>query len=389
MAKSKGKEAKSPDPREGEEKRAYVSQADVPSSSLEQALRVAKALGDHFAYKAASPLRLAGAIGMQPDSGSFRLLCGASIAYGLTQGGYNAVEISLTELGRRIVRPLQEGDDLTARREAVLRPRIIKEFLEKYDRAKMPREDIARNVLLDMGVPGERTSKTYELVVESAKSVGFVQTINGVLYVELNGIGRAERVGDAVEPTSEGDEADQDPRSQSGSIVATAPSIHVVPTQHKPGMEPATDQTGRKKRVFITHGKNRGFLDPIKRLLGFGELEPIVSAERESVSVPVPDKVMSDMRGCGAAIIHVEDELKLMDASAQEHVVLNPNVLIEIGAAMALYGRRFILLVKNGVKLPSNLQGLYEVRYSGETLDGDATIKLMEAIRDIKNHPLP
>ncbi len=65
------------------------------------------------------------------------------------------------------------------------------------------------------------------------------------------------------------------------------------------------------------------------------------------------------------------------------------NVLIEIGAAMALFGRRFILLVREGVKLPSNLQGLFEVRYTGDTLDGEATIKLLEAINDIKNHPMP
>jgi predicted nucleotide-binding protein len=56
---------------------------------------------------------------------------------------------------------------------------------------------------------------------------------------------------------------------------------------------------------------------------------------------------------------------------------------------MALFGRRFILLVREGVTFPSNLQGLFEVRYSGDTLDGDATIKLLEAINDIKNHPMP
>ena len=90
------------------------------------------------------------------------------------------------------------------------------------------------------------------------------------------------------------------------------------------------------------------------------------------------------MRSCGAAIIHVEDELRLMDSEANEQIVLNPNVLIEIGAAMALYGKRFILLVKSGVKLPSNLQGLFEVRYEGDSLDGAATIKLLEAINDMK-----
>jgi len=78
-----------------------------------------------------------------------------------------------------------------------------------------------------------------------------------------------------------------------------------------------------------------------------------------------------------------------MDKDVKEHIVLNSNVLIEIGAAMALYGQRFILVVKEGIELPSNLQGLYQVRYNGDTLDGTATIKLLEAINDMKKRPLP
>lgn len=95
------------------------------------------------------------------------------------------------------------------------------------------------------------------------------------------------------------------------------------------------------------------------------------------------------MRSCGAAIIHVADEMKVLDQDGGEHLIINSNVLMEIGAAMALYGQRFILLVKKGVKLPSNLQGLYEVRYEGEALDSDATVNMLEAIADIKNNPLP
>lgn len=81
------------------------------------------------------------------------------------------------------------------------------------------------------------------------------------------------------------------------------------------------------------------------------------------------------MRGCGAAIIHVDADQTITDGNGQDHVIVNPNVLIEIGAAMAFYGRRFILLVRNGVKLPSNLQGLFEVRYSADIMDAGATIQ--------------
>jgi predicted nucleotide-binding protein len=145
----------------------------------------------------------------------------------------------------------------------------------------------------------------------------------------------------------------------------------------------------RRRRVFITHGKNRELVDPIKKLLEFGELEPVVSVERSSVSKAVPERVMDDMRGCGAAIIHVDAEETITDKDGDEHTLLNPNVLIEIGAAMAFYGRRFILLVREGIRVPSNLQGLYEVRYTGDNLDAGSTIKLLHAIKDIKNYALP
>jgi hypothetical protein len=77
-----------------------VSQTELPSVSLDQALRVAKGLWDDFAGKSAAPHDVALGINMTPTSGPWRTLCGASIAYGLTEGGYNADEIKLLPLGR-------------------------------------------------------------------------------------------------------------------------------------------------------------------------------------------------------------------------------------------------------------------------------------------------
>src|SRR4029077_8929985 len=117
----------------------------------------------------------------------------------------------------------------------------------------------------------------------------------------------------------------------------------------------------------------------------FGSFQPVISVEHETVSKPVPDKVMDEMRSCSAAIVHVGTEMKVLDTEGKEHRILNPNVLIEIGACMALYGRRFILLVERGVNLPSNLQGLYEVRYEGDKLDYEATMKLLKAFNDFRS----
>jgi len=94
------------------------------------------------------------------------------------------------------------------------------------------------------------------------------------------------------------------------------------------------------------------------------------------------------MRSCGAAIIHVDADREVMTTDGEKEIILNGNVLIEIGAAMALFGRRFVLLVSDGIRLPSNLQGLYEVRYKGQKLDGEGTLRLLKVFNELKNVPM-
>src|SRR5204863_8564966 len=101
-------------------RRSRVSQADVPAYSLEHAIRIPHAIGEDYAFKPTSPLDVAAAIGLSPQSSQFRMICGAAIAYGLTTGGYNSAQIEVTALGRRIIVPTVEGDDQIAKREAAL-----------------------------------------------------------------------------------------------------------------------------------------------------------------------------------------------------------------------------------------------------------------------------
>ena len=379
---SKRQTSTSPEKPASKSRRSYVSQSDVPGYSLDQALRIPTAIVEQYNGASVTPLQLASAVMMSPSSGPFRQLCGASIAYGLTTGGYNAQEVTLEPLARRILEPLKEGDELAAKREAIVRPRVLREFLQKYDGAMLPRHDIALNVLIDMGVPRDKSESVYTLILDSAEEVGFIREIKGKQYIDMNGCPSGPEESPAIsgrDSVSENDETHDKSRE-----VVDAPNSESLPSRQERCGSPETN-----RRVFVTHGKNREFIEPIKKLLGFGELTLVVSVERQSVSKPVPDKVMADMRSCGAAIIHVDAEQTLLDEDANEHVVINSNVLLEIGAAIALYGQRIILLVREGVNLPSNLQGLYQVRYASDSLDGDTTIRLLEAINDIKNHAIP
>jgi len=83
-------------------------------------------------------------------------------------------------------------------------------------------------------------------------------------------------------------------------------------------------------------------------------------------------------------VINVSQEAELLDSEGKTHVMLNENVLIEIGAAIALYRKSFVLLVEKGVKLPSNLQGLYRCEYEGDKLDYEATMKLLKTFNEFK-----
>jgi hypothetical protein len=144
------------------------------------------------------------------------------------------------------------------------------------------------------------------------------------------------------------------------------------------GSEPVP---GRGNRVFIAHRLRKKVMEQMKELLVFGKFDPVVARVRNAAN-PLPHELMDEMRGCDTAVIHVGADGWLFDGGGNKESHIRGDVLIEIGPAMALYKRNFILLVEEGVKLPPNLQGLCECRYSDEQLDMPATMTLFKAFND-------
>lgn len=140
------------------------------------------------------------------------------------------------------------------------------------------------------------------------------------------------------------------------------------------------DHPADNRRMFITHGKDKSILEQLKQLVSYGKFEPVIAVEHETGAVPVPEKFMSDMRTCASALIHVSADRLYNTLDGDTVRLINENVLIEIGAAMALYGEKFVLLVEEDIELPSNLQGLYTCRYEGNELTWGAGMKLLEAL---------
>jgi hypothetical protein len=86
------------------ETRTYFKQADFPQVPLQQAQKIASAIVENFAAVGGSPPDIALALGISPTSSAWPPLAGASVAYGLTEGGVNANTIRLTPLGRKLLR---------------------------------------------------------------------------------------------------------------------------------------------------------------------------------------------------------------------------------------------------------------------------------------------
>jgi len=156
---------------------------------------------------------------------------------------------------------------------------------------------------------------------------------------------------------------------------AEAESTGDVETQDEKDNRKFKTTSRRSHRVFITHRNNGKVLEQVKELVAFGRFEPVVARERDAAAGPLLYNLMEQMRGCDTAVIHVAAHGP--SADDDRHPWISGDVLIEIGAAMALYGRNFVLLIEDAVELPPSLHGLCECRYSGDELNMPAMMRLL------------
>lgn len=359
--------AKEAKPQSSPAKRVNVSQSDFPATNLESAIRVAEALRDHFAGKSAAPHDVALALNVSPTSSAWRLVTGAALAYGLTQGSWSAAVISLSELGRRIVAPTEEGADLVAKVEAMLKPTVLREFFEKYDRAKFPREDIAKNVLAGMGLPRDRLDRGIQIVLENGKYVGVIRDTRTGLFVALGAPAPALTTTAAEEP--EGD---------AGEGFESLPSDEVLAAPRDDNPPPAREP--QNKQIFVAHGKNHKALNELKKILDQFKIPYKVAVEEANVGRPISKKVAQLMRECSAGIFIFTGDEKFTNTDGTEIWRPSENVVYELGAASVLWENKIIILKQNGVSFPSDFSDLGYITFDEDQIAARALDLLKELI---------
>src|SRR5437867_2990391 len=115
-------------------------QRPFPRRTLENALRVPRALREYNGGNPWAPDQVAGALEVGPKSGNFYYLAASSRDFGLTEGSRDTARISLTDLGRRAVYPQSDQEEHAALLEAFLNIEVFRRVLEHFGGNNLPEQ---------------------------------------------------------------------------------------------------------------------------------------------------------------------------------------------------------------------------------------------------------
>ncbi|BDQ31729.1 hypothetical protein NZNM25_18680 [Nitrosopumilus zosterae] len=345
-----------------------------PRDTLKRSLNVSHAIWEQNGGNPFNILDLAPQVGYSPNSSGFRVLLASSFRYGLTEGSHITKIISLTNLGKSIVAPLEQTDVGSMLRQALLHNDLFAKVYKHFDGKPIPKKEVLRNTLVHdpsmggFGIPREDVESFIDIFIQNIIDYNLEQDIRGTNYLRLDKLSTSNNIESEDKDMQDVEFEEEDEENK----------------EQKPIIKEQKLSETETPKVFISHSKNKKILEQIKQMLQFGKFEYEIAIETETTAIPIPEKIFGLMRECTCAVINVSaDESERKEDGSYG---VNPNVLIEIGAAFLRYDKRVILLVDKKVKLPSNLQGLYQTYYEGNELSWDTAMKLQESLSKFRDN---
>lgn len=207
-----------------------------PSYSVRDAAVLAETIAKHNAGQPMRRLDIFHQLERAPDSGPSRSLITASGGYGLTEGGYKAELLKLTDRGRRFA---VDGDE-TALVEAVLAVEVFKKFFDHYANNQFPSEVPAKSYLASLGVSVDRTEACLAIAKKCGHETKLVQERSGAERVmsvaaAQEALGKPHLRGSAADEPPKGPNPDVPPTPSSAWGGSTGlPSININLEIHLP-----------------------------------------------------------------------------------------------------------------------------------------------------------
>ena len=333
---------------EGGKRRRIVK--PYPAYTLEDALDVAQAIQNANAGLPFARALLAGALGTTPKSSAFTQRLNASAAYGLTHGGYNDADISLTPLGEA----LAAGEDNHRRHalvEAAMTPPVFGGFYDMLDGKRLPESAYAQNLLQrELGVPDILADECLSILIANGEYAGIISDQDGVSVVRL-----------------------ADLRPQPDAASPSTSELNPTPTATESPASPddkSYESDKPKGRVFvgrICESDAAQFVASMLEQFGIPVSSPRFDAAAE---LPLPPEVAGDMRASDAAV--------LVFASHVDEQAVRDKMLCLLGACSVLYDDRVVIFHEADTAPLPNLNGLSLVSFRSERIAESGLGLLME-----------
>ena len=154
------------------------AQAKYPRHSLEKALRIPRAILEQNAGKACTDKEAAGYLGLTAARGPFGVELSSAVKFGLLERPESG-KAALTDLGRKILRPQDQKDELDGLREAVLKAPDISEIYKHYRGENLPDPKFLNNALTDtFQIPQDKVEEFKSILLETLEKAQLIEEHN-------------------------------------------------------------------------------------------------------------------------------------------------------------------------------------------------------------------
>jgi hypothetical protein len=302
----------------GKAKKTAVGPA-FPRHTIDQALRIPRAILDQGAGKPCTGKEAAGFLGIKP-SGSFNVEIASAGRYGfLDRPGDGKIQPS--ELAKRILRPQDPKDELAGYRDAILRAPLVSDVYNHYRGENLPDDKFLANALTDkFNLPAANVAEFKD--------------------VFISGLERAQLL------TKHGDKVRV---------------LDVTSEPAAPGGQPASPTLEKLSRaVKVESGQSCFVMMPFADPHGL-YYEKVYAPAIEKAGLR-PVRADASIFGTGKIMDQVWSGINAATVLVAELTTKNPNVFYELGLAHALK-KPVVLVSSNEDDVPFDLKHIRVIYY--------------------------
>lgn len=167
------------EPASAEASSTAAKKRPYPQVTLQRAIVVPQQIKDKNGGNPWATEDVAVAVGLGAKTNEFYYLTAASRDFGLTEGTRNTAQISLTDLGRKVVYARSAEEELAAKKQAFLRVDIFQKVLDYYKGSDLPEMKYLGNTLeREFHLPSEHHEEFSSVFRENCEYLGITSGVS-------------------------------------------------------------------------------------------------------------------------------------------------------------------------------------------------------------------